>query len=755
MRHAPLVAALVVVAAAWGLDGRSAGAATVLPEDERVASVERAGGDPPRQPSGRVCPDPQAAVSEERLFGNLEALTAIRPFAGWRNSASRGEAEAFEYLASRLERLQRLHEWGLELERRAFHTYSSTEFRDTRVHLIVDGVESEVPAFGLSGHRDWLRRALLVDSDGQVNDSGSDPVVVSGPPVLVRSLADVAALPTRSLVVLDFAFVDRSIVGYDVAWQRAQAILDRDPLGIVCVTSFSNVNGSSHGTFAGDVPAWMSSDGPLPPILNLRIEDAAGAGIGQWSDFQLVDEVRMTWDMDVHSPGDSQYLAARIPGQDSSRAVILGAHVDSPNSFGGVDDGSGVVSILQVAEALDSSCDPPAVDVYLVFYGSHERGVYGSSVFVAEHQELLDRTLAVLQVDCLSVPLDGIEMFLNLETWPFGRFGDARLLWPDYLSQLAADRGIYANPLGYYGLVSDNSNYTAWDVPNANLIFMNPYDPTEVHYAGHMHDPYDTAELARSQASTVVDMATLALAAALDTGRDNPLLRVTPAPVARAVVVASHTECPHMTPTHLVDFGMALAWHGLDLDLVPYGQPVASGDLADAALVVVLPVHDYPSVDGDVDLYDEAFTETELDALEAYAGSGGLLVVTNSAHRLKYSNYVYEANEDSLDMNALAGRFGVEFMDDEIDTTTLQVTGSHPLVSGLTWLAGAPFNGVAFAHDQGQVLAQAGVAPAVVLVPTTAGEVLVLADLGLLGNDFDQPENLGLWENLADYALSR
>ena len=40
---------------------------------------------------------------------------------------------------------------------------------------------------------------------------------------------------------------------------------------------------------------------------------------------------------------------------------------------------------------------------------------------------------------------------------------------------------------------------------------------------------------------------------------------------------------------------MALAWAGFDVDMVPYGAAVTSADLHDADLVIVLPVHDYPS----------------------------------------------------------------------------------------------------------------------------------------------------------------
>ncbi len=115
-----------------------------------------------------------------------------------------------------------------------------------------------------------------------------------------------------------------------------------------------------------------------------------------------------------------------------------------------------------------------------------------------------------------------------------------------------------------------------------------------------------------------------------------------------------------MSVASLTEFGMALAWEGFDVDTIPYGHAVVEGDLDNTDLVVILPVHDYPSPDGQVSLYDESWTQEEADILEDYVRDGGMLVLTNSSNRLKY-NYAYEHNEDWQDINAVAGRFGVEY----------------------------------------------------------------------------------------------
>jgi hypothetical protein len=528
----------------------------------------------------------------------------------------------------------------------------------------------------------------------------------------------------------------------------------------VLVTRFSNQPDESHGSFVGDVSALNQVEtNPAPPTLYVRLEDLAPAGITNWDDLARIEAARLTWDADVFSPGTSGNLVARIPGADSSQAVVLGAHIDSPNSPGAMDDGSGSAVLLEVARVLDGAQVQPPVDLYLVWFGSEELGLYGSYHFVSTHQELLDRTLAMLQIDCLTRPLDGIDAYLNLVTWSYGRLGDDRLTWPDYLAQTVDRRGVGTYAVNHYGIESDNTAFAGFDVPNANLIYMD-FPQMErlggVHYAGHLHDPYDTLELAREVDDVLEQMARVALAAALQTGTGAPDLRVAPRPDRRALFVASHTEAVHMAPTTFTDLGMALAWGGFDVDLIPYGQAVTPADLEDTDLVVVLPVVDYPSPEGDSDLYDEAWSEEETAVLEAYVTEGGLLVLTNSAHRLKYSNWVMDPNEDWSDANDLAARFGITYHDGTLSSVQARTQGEHPLVEGMAVLELAEGNGVPFSLTEGQVLAQADGEVAVALVDygQGGGQILVLADVGLLGTGGDQPLNLTFWQNLARYAQS-
>jgi hypothetical protein len=366
----------------------------------------------------------------------------------------------------------------------------------------------------------------------------------------------------------------------------------------------------------------------------------------------------------------------------------------------------------------------------------------------------------MLQIDDLTHPLDGITADISLVTWSYGRFGDDRALWPSYLAEVAHQQGIETVIADRFYIYSDNSSFGGFDVPHADVIYADEeaMEATgSLHYAAHIHDPYDTVELAAAVADVLEEMAVVALAGALEAPTEVAALRVAPRPDQRVVFVASHTEPVHMTPASLTDLGMAFAWAGYDVDLVPYGQEVTTTDVAEADLVVALPVVDYPSAEGDVALYDEAWSAAEVDALEAYVAGGGLLMLTNSQHRLKYANNLLDANEDWPDANALAERFGLTYVDGGLRGAEAATRGAHPLVQGVAHLKLADGNAVPLAVDdasEGVVLAETDAAPVAILVDygTQDGQVLALADMAILGAEWGPPANLRFWQNLAAFA---
>jgi hypothetical protein len=252
------------------------------------------------------------------------------------------------------------------------------------------------------------------------------------------------------------------------------------------------------------------------------------------------------------------------------------------------------------------------------------------------------------------------------------------------------------------------------------------------------------------------EMTRIALAAALQTGREHNRLRTTSLPDHRIVFVASHTEAVHMSPATWRDLGIALALEGFDVDLVPYGQAVTLEDVAGADIVVALPVHDYPSPEGDLTPYDEAWTEPEVAALEAYVADGGFLILANGAHRLKYGTATLDANEDWRDVNALAGAFGVAYGKTPLAEGRARVEADHPLVAGVRSVEMSAGNGLPFTLPEGAtVLARAGIDPAVALVDHGAGQVLVLADAATLATGWGERYGTAFWRDLAAYVVAR
>lgn len=697
-------------------------------------------------------------ISQESLFGFLEGLSGIQPYSGWRSSATAGETEAFDYVANILGDWTYLRDSGMEVERQSFHVFLATEIWETRMYLTTTGQEIEVPADAPRGHRNDVVQALHFDSDGRLNDSARNPVEAGGEVVLIQSAGEIDRL-SPSDAQGRIVFLDSAVIAIGVenrlrdaaeTSQIVTTLIDKGIAGLVVVTQLSAGSGSQ-GKLVGDGKAFEGvRSKKVVPILYARLEDLGVAGISSWADLALVRSARLVWDVDVFSPGTSANLVARIPGADSSQAIILGAHIDSANSPGAMDNGINAVALLEVARVLNVSRLRPPVDLYLVWFGSEELGLYGSQYFVTTHQELLDRTAAALLMDSIIVSTDGPILVLN--GWSHSRFGDNHLAFPDHLARMAAAQGVTIQAVeDQQGLSSDDTPFSGF-VAQACLAFGSEQ-------GDYAHSPYDTVEVARGLGDLMEEVTAVILMAALQTDSDLPGLRVTPDPDRRALIVASHTEVVQMTPALLIDLVRALAWEGFDVDVIPYGQAVTAGDLADSELVVLLPGIDYPGPGGDLTLYDEAWSEQEIESLVTYVERGGLLVLTHSARRIGLGS-IWDTNEDWADINSLSERFGVVFAEGTLSASRAQTRRGHPLMEHQSSLALIEGNAVPFTMQTGETLAEWHGYPVVALIDhgKAGGQVLVLADVGILSfAGFASPEgdNLPFLRDLARYARTR
>ncbi|MEK4146797.1 M28 family peptidase [Robertmurraya sp. FSL W8-0741] len=83
--------------------------------------------------------------------------------------------------------------------------------------------------------------------------------------------------------------------------------------------------------------------------------------------------------------GIVENILARIPGQNSSQAIMLTAHYDSEhNSPGAADDGAAVAAILETVRILQEG-EPLKNDVIILLSDGEELGLLGAQAFVNEH----------------------------------------------------------------------------------------------------------------------------------------------------------------------------------------------------------------------------------------------------------------------------------------------------------------------------------------------------------------------------------
>ncbi len=93
--------------------------------------------------------------------------------------------------------------------------------------------------------------------------------------------------------------------------------------------------------------------------------------------------------------GMVENILVRLPGTNPEGAILLSSHYDStPGGPGGVDSGSGVVTILEILRALKAG-HPLRQDVIFFFSDGEEPCIIGANAFVTQHFWFADVRLAI------------------------------------------------------------------------------------------------------------------------------------------------------------------------------------------------------------------------------------------------------------------------------------------------------------------------------------------------------------------------
>lgn len=118
------------------------------------------------------------------------------------------------------------------------------------------------------------------------------------------------------------------------------------------------------------------------------------------------------------APAQAHNVVADFAGSDpGGEMVIVGAHLDSWDlSASATDNGSGVVTALEVLRAMHASGLRPRRTLRVVLFSGEEQGLLGSKAYVAAHKDELARVQAVLVQDAGAGRIMGFPD-MKVESW--------------------------------------------------------------------------------------------------------------------------------------------------------------------------------------------------------------------------------------------------------------------------------------------------------------------------------------------------
>jgi len=161
--------------------------------------------------------------------------------------------------------------------------------------------------------------------------------------------------------------------------------------------------------------AVITSDRERNNVLNAhgvgwgaRLLPLPGAEIGM-EDSKLVQRelargpvaIQMTIDNKTSGKTTVNNVIAEIRGSEQpDEWILIGAHLDSWDfGTGAQDNGTGAVSVLEVARVLRSLAKAPRRSIRFALWGGEEEGILGSYAYTQAHHGELDKCVAVLNTD--------------------------------------------------------------------------------------------------------------------------------------------------------------------------------------------------------------------------------------------------------------------------------------------------------------------------------------------------------------------
>lgn len=228
----------------------------------------------------------------------------------------------------------------------------------------------------------------------------------------------------------------------------------------VSETEFSAERAMSHVTAIAGEPRPQGSDGATRARAYIMNELEA---LGLTAELQETVAVRTTEGTDAVFGASVVNVMARIPGTDSTGAIVINGHFDSgPNALGAGDCGSCVATVLETARALLAG-EPLRNDVILLFADGEETQLFGGREFVQKHPWAADVAFAL---NLESQGTNGPAVFYVSS--PNDADVAARVL--EYAPQPIAYSFLASLVRGLVG-GSDLDSFTDEDIPGAGFAF--------------------------------------------------------------------------------------------------------------------------------------------------------------------------------------------------------------------------------------------------------------------------------------------
>jgi Iap family predicted aminopeptidase len=154
--------------------------------------------------------------------------------------------------------------------------------------------------------------------------------------------------------------------------------------------------------------------GGLPPVGICAVDGIApmiGVGIayedGMWIRRLLAagETVRMRIRaVNRTAKVEARNVVGEIPGE-TDEVVIVGGHLDSWDlGQGTIDNGTGAVTVMEIARILSSLETKPRRTVRFVLFMGEEVGLYGSRAYVKDHADEMDRIVFMMNLDMIGRP---------------------------------------------------------------------------------------------------------------------------------------------------------------------------------------------------------------------------------------------------------------------------------------------------------------------------------------------------------------